>query len=313
MEHTLADEIQPYVADHVRVRRLMVRALELVDTLHTAGVVHANLHPRNILVRDDDLVSLRDERFPADEYDAPEGPHTFASNIYSMGVILRALYANRPNLGRDALALIARATNAEPAARFPTIRAMRDTLAALGMPARAHGRWLKAFETTEARERELLAASRTDPDARLVYADWLEQRGLDHRAKFARDETPGPAEDATWRALIARAPVLGCYQQACPKRWDLLELLPFDNIRHCPGCKLPVYYCASVEAIVAQQGQPVALDATIDQQAAFLAHMVTPRYTPVPPPEIVVTSDQTYSGPLTGNLLTRLWSRLLRR
>jgi uncharacterized protein (TIGR02996 family) len=310
VEHSLADEIQPFVADRVRVARLIDGALDLVGALHGSRSPLPNVHPQNLFINENDDVAIGSMTAPRDHYAAPDKELTVASNIYSLGMILRDLLGARPFLAPFVVNLIARATSASPSARFTSIAAMRRELAGLAWTGTACGRWLRAFAPSDERERELLADARTDPDARIVYADWLEQHGFEQRAAFVRDGTPGPVDDATWRVHLARAEILGC-RPACPARWDLLELTALDNLRICPGCRLPVFYCASMESVMAEQGTPVALDITIDPQAAVVAHRMTPGYVPLPvnPPP-----PRSYAeGAPGGNVLTRLWSLFRRR
>jgi uncharacterized protein (TIGR02996 family) len=313
VEHALADEIQPFVADRVRVARLMNRTLDLVEALHETRGALATLHPQNLSVNDSDHVALGSKPIPRDHYAAPDQVLTRASNIYTLGVIFRELLGDRPFLAPSAANVIARASAALPSERFASIRAMRDELTALAWSGPACGRWLRACVPSDPRERELLAAARTDPDARTVYADWLEQHGFEQRAAFVRDETPGPVDDAPWRAHLARAETLGCRPE-CPRRWDLLELTPLHNIRICPGCRMPVFYCASIESVTAEQGAPIAIDVTIDPRLAVTAHRVPPQYLPPtnPPAPGYPTSNQI-GGPQPANLMTRLWSLFRRR
>jgi uncharacterized protein (TIGR02996 family) len=316
VEHTLADEIQPYVADVVRIAHLMDGALELVAHLHHAKDRLDRLHPQNFQVETSDRLALTYRPVPcAPPYAAPEtlrdGTLTDASNVYTMGAILRDLLGDRPDLAPEVKACIVRATQEAPAARFRSIRAMRDAIGDFGWDSPVRGRWLRAFEPADERERELVVAAGTDADARSVYADWLEQHGFTERAAFVRDENAGPPEQATWRALVSRAPVLGC-ETACPRRWDLLERLSFDNIRRCPICKRPVYYCASIEVVMvyARQRAVVAIDASIPIGAAKGAHAGVPHARmPANPP-----APRSYAeGAPGGNILTRLFDLFRRR
>ena len=128
----------------------------------------------------------------------------------------------------------------------------------------------QAYEPEDATEARLIASLRDDPgdaDARAVYADWLEARGLDGRAKLLRGE-PGadelaPTDDAAWRAVAADVPIQQCgldwlrlldlgeqppppsFEPSCPKRWSGLAVTADDCVRHCPACDRPVHWCTT--------------------------------------------------------------------
>lgn len=124
-----------------------------------------------------------------------------------------------------------------------------------------------------------------DETLRLVYADWLEERG-DPRAQFLRllvalpklledrrrlEQLPGRAGvrrarariheargqlgslrksiDRGWLAQIDRTRIENCpvrFRFRCPQRWEHLQ--PTDNarVRFCEVCRKNVHYCASV-------------------------------------------------------------------
>jgi uncharacterized protein (TIGR02996 family) len=123
---------------------------------------------------------------------------------------------------------------------------------------------------------------------RLVYADWLEERGDTTsicRAEYLRVECALdalPPRDRVRRKLQDRlrqlravvgddwwrqldwAGVEYCveFEYRCPQRWD--TLLPTDDsaIRHCPQCQRNVYYCGSEQDAhrLADAGECVAID-----------------------------------------------------
>lgn len=122
-------------------------------------------------------------------------------------------------------------------------------------------------------ERPFFDAVLADPDdatARLVYADWLEERG-DERAEFLRLELgtdPSMGEygvlvqrnrlveladqlEPGWIALVVRdpKPVAGCPRgpepTRCPREWDNLESTRDSSVRACHECGSPVYFCRS--------------------------------------------------------------------
>jgi uncharacterized protein (TIGR02996 family) len=134
----------------------------------------------------------------------------------------------------------------------------------------------------------LQAIADRDETIRLVYADWLEQRGDLVRAEFLRvqDEllemAPGDAEfaghasrlgalaaqiDVAWRVRVASPAVERCglrFDFQCPMEWSMLRTTERDGVRHCTGCQQDVYYALSVgEARShARDGHCVALDVT---------------------------------------------------
>jgi uncharacterized protein (TIGR02996 family) len=125
-------------------------------------------------------------------------------------------------------------------------------------------------------ERGFLRALREDPNdevSRLVYADWLEERGSP-RGEFLRLEVelshmpaddPRRAEgearlselraslDPGWLARLDRTPIENCgpgltFLFPCPKRWEELQDTNLGPaVRFCHECERNVYHCGSVE------------------------------------------------------------------
>jgi uncharacterized protein (TIGR02996 family) len=122
-------------------------------------------------------------------------------------------------------------------------------------------------------DRAFIRAIFADPcdDApRLVYADWLDERG-DIRGRFLRLELElagllnpptGAAAveelrdvareiDPKWIALVDRPRIENCYRPhfrfQCPKKWEQLELTDDDAVRFCVSCQQKVYFCSSVQ------------------------------------------------------------------
>lgn len=132
-------------------------------------------------------------------------------------------------------------------------------------------------------EHELLAPLRANPAdeaARMVYADWLEQRGEVGRAWFVRLEgdvtVPRPElGDPAWRAITSRGQISRCHLEPCPKRWDMLEARADDErTRFCTTCEWPVKYCVDAEAahrVGANDRCPIAIDASLDGREGRLA------------------------------------------
>ena len=126
---------------------LFERVLDAVAYAHRNGVVHRDLSPGNVLVREDGVVKVidfgiarsleeegeastaRTEGFTAPERVAGEAGTTL-SDIYSLGRLLERLTAGAaaPH-ARDLAAIIARATNGDPGARYASVEALRDDLA----------------------------------------------------------------------------------------------------------------------------------------------------------------------------------------
>jgi len=324
--HSLADEIQSYVIDVARIHHLLDRVLAALDR------PHPSLSPTHVMIDDDDEVTLVGlDASPSAPYAAPEGGQpTIASTIYAVGIILRELLADRPDIAPAALELIAACTNGAPTAR-PSPDAVRAALARSGWDEAPRAPWRKAFVPTDPQEIELVNGVRTR-DTRLVYADWLEQHGFDERAKFLRLEDSdqaddviehhvryvAPTADVTWRAIVSRARIAGCTTRAtCPNKWDALEPLAFDNIRRCGACAKPVYYCASTDQarVHGRREQPIAVDGALQRAlvlAAYDAARMTfqgIRYTMNPPaPRRVRDDDDEQPG-----VLTRLFGLFRRR
>jgi uncharacterized protein (TIGR02996 family) len=117
---------------------------------------------------------------------------------------------------------------------------------------------------------------------RLVYADWLEERGDVQsvaRAEYLRltvlsekDKTKRPvakrlqelaaALDTDWLAVVSRLKVENCanrraqnelleryrrrFNLVCDKRWDELTVTEERNVRFCVNCEKEVYYCDTI-------------------------------------------------------------------
>ena len=150
----------------------------------------------------------------------------------------------------------------------------------------------------DADERRLLAAitEKNDASSRLVYADFLEERGEGLRADFLRtQETIVDADPAStvwkfhtrrlrelaasiemkWRHAVARPTVEGCnvrFNARCPKEWGSLAPTERADVRHCETCQKHVHYCPSV-AIArrhVEAGDCVAIDVIPQRQRGDL-------------------------------------------
>jgi len=157
--------------------------------------------------------------------------------------------------------------------------------------------WLRAYDDLEppplpyfARDpvehRLLTEIAERDEAARVVYADWLEDRGELERAEFLRTQQEiamGPPDgarlehlagrlrvlaasiDIPWRMRVARSPVERCgvtFELQCPKDWGKLEPTDREDVRYCGSCKKTVHYALTVEDARhhARRGNCVALD-----------------------------------------------------
>jgi uncharacterized protein (TIGR02996 family) len=135
-----------------------------------------------------------------------------------------------------------------------------------------------------------IAADPENDAPRLIYADWLEERG-DARGEYLRlecylatlaqddpqfdqvvvrfRELHGQI-DSEWRAAVARSKVERCrlFEFRCPKRWDKLRRTADSTVRCCTACRKQVFYCDSVlEARQhAERGQCVAIDPAVPRR-----------------------------------------------
>src|SRR5258708_7552476 len=97
-----------------------------------------------------------------------------------------------------------------------------------------------------------------DEAPRLIYADWLEERGdlrgaylrLDCQLAALTEDDPRFDElvirfrelhfqiDRAWRRAVSRSRIEKCDQFAfrCPKRWDALQPTEDSRVRYCTAC-----------------------------------------------------------------------------
>ena len=141
---------------------------------------------------------------------------------------------------------------------------------------------------------------RPDDDvARLVYADWLDERGDTEslaKAEFLRGECElaelapeekryGPLReqlrevarplDTDWLAAVSKLPIEECglrFRFRCPKQWEALQPTDRASVRFCTECEQNVYYCDSIQRARAhaRQGHCVAVDLAIPRKRGDL-------------------------------------------
>ena len=136
-----------------------------------------------------------------------------------------------------------------------------------------------------------ILADPADPVPRLVYADWLDERGeanSTYRAEYLRvecqlDSLPGGDRarrqlqarllelrklvgDDWWRQLDwAKVEYCVEFTYRCPQRWDTLQLTDDANVRYCSECERNVHYCQTAREAqnLADRGECVAIDSRL--------------------------------------------------
>jgi uncharacterized protein (TIGR02996 family) len=304
-DHMLADELHACVIDLARIHNIMDAMLR---QLGTSSTPHTALEPSNVRITSTDSVIVRlPKRSVNPTWAAPEtlkdGALEFRSNIYSIGRMLEAMLGARPDLPARARSLVAACTNPKMQERpdsFATVRAELQRIG-LSMFRPSVGMWYRRFEPQDDRERTLVELMRKTPGdegTRIVYADWLEENSHADRAAFMRQQaTDSSRERISWRAIVSRAPIVGCRDGECPREWQRLESIAgIDNIRACQRCEKPITYCTSLE-VAQDEGLvhlPIAIDAVLSHTDAVTAFerghnampraTYMPRYQPPPPP-----------------------------
>lgn len=202
-------------------------------------------------------------------------------------------------------------------------------------------------------EAAFLASIRAHPRddlRRLVYADWLDERGTDEarvKAEYLRLEVliRGLADDHPervgsilklrdlaltlplgWKAVVAKVPIERCawLRDQCPKRWDQLEVRSDDWTRLCTTCQEIVYFCPSVEDAWQEAeglGRCVVIDPGERREAGDMDPIrPAPGPDAVPVDEITLPDDFIPAAhppapppPPQPGLLLRLWRRLTGR
>jgi RNA polymerase sigma factor (sigma-70 family) len=141
----LGRQTRPNVAD---VLRWVAEAAEAIDYAHRMGVVHCDLKPSNLLLRDDGRVLVSDfglarsleggdsprggtAGFMAPEQADPEGRISPQTDVYGLGAVLRALF---PERSPEVDSLCRRCLAADPAKRFASAAELAASLRAAGRP-----------------------------------------------------------------------------------------------------------------------------------------------------------------------------------
>jgi uncharacterized protein (TIGR02996 family) len=171
--------------------------------------------------------------------------------------------------------------------------------------------WAPAPPLDPVEEQLIAAIAARDHASRIVYADWLEERGALARAEFLRvqDRLIGTSPDAPefragrerleelargldieWRYAVGRPAIEGClaFQLQCPKEWGSLASTGHDGVRFCDACAQQVYFCESIgqARAHARRGDCVAIDPAIGRRPGDLAEPQRPMPLmgrPVPP------------------------------
>lgn len=145
--------------------------------------------------------------------------------------------------------------------------------------------WFPAPPFDPVEERLIAAIAGRDHASRVVYADWLEERGELARAEFLRiqDRLIGTSPDdpgfragrerleelargieLEWRFAVGRPAIEGClaFRLQCPAEWGALAATAREDVRFCEACDRQVFYCDTIEQArtYARLGDCVAID-----------------------------------------------------
>ena len=127
----------------------------------------------------------------------------------------------------------------------------------------------------------------TNPEHRLIYADYLEEQEQKEKADFLRLEaslmqSDGPSGrqrqkvrqrlrnlqeriHPDWLARLDSTKISVCFEFQCPNQWGSLRRTDDARIRYCEDCKKKVYHCNSLEEAKAhaRQRRCVAVDSRV--------------------------------------------------
>jgi uncharacterized protein (TIGR02996 family) len=136
------------------------------------------------------------------------------------------------------------------------------------------GEWKRDIATrvdadTPVEQRFLLQLRDTpnDLEMRMVFADWLEERGFVNKAEVVRLLADPPIDGSEamrllrqasqylppdWLAIVSRSPIERCavsFAFKCPLKWDALASTDAPTIRHCDRCDRQVHFCSSLDQV----------------------------------------------------------------
>jgi uncharacterized protein (TIGR02996 family) len=136
-----------------------------------------------------------------------------------------------------------------------------------------------------------ILANPEDDAPRLVYADWLDERGdpaSEAKAAFLRATAslalPGGRIrkwrrlchsarelDDDWLAVVGKMPIEACPKVRCPRQWERLRPDSVRRARFCDQCRKTVHFCATADEARdrAWQGQPVVLHIGLVRQVSL--------------------------------------------
>ena len=113
-----------------------------------------------------------------------------------------------------------------------------------------------------------------DDVARLVFADWLDERdeptartksefirlelrmaaapekSLNRVRRVKKLEKLAAQLESQWLALVSHPKLEACrvsFHFACPQRWELLTATDDENVRACEACSRPVHFCNTIQ------------------------------------------------------------------
>ena len=136
-----------------------------------------------------------------------------------------------------------------------------------------------------------ILANPKDDAPRLVYADWLDERGDERaaqKAEFLRitcrlmTVPAGPRHslfvarlrekaaglDLEWLAVVSKLQLEACvslFEFQCPRRWENLSATDDVTVRWCAVCQSSVHFCAAIDEARdhARRGRCVAVNLTV--------------------------------------------------